>query len=146
MSSTIPAAINALTVMFAAAGVAVFDGVIPTNPPDEYVGVAIADPDNPSVEGTQDWAALGNRRKAEDYAVRCEASSWSGDGTMAARRARTFALLAACEAAVVADPSLQGALVSGDAWIGTVSMIAWDSPKGPVATLNFSVHCTRTRI
>lgn len=143
--SSIPAAVDALVAMFrAATPVDVYDGTYPTNPADDYLAVGVADPDNPSVDGTQDWGGLGTRRRHESYDIRCVLSSWSGGGTMKERRDAAFALLTVCETAVKADPSLQGVVTSGWASVSATQVVSGDTPQGPVCTVNFTVTVENT--
>jgi hypothetical protein len=150
--STIPAAIAALVAMFTAAlpAVQVFDSDITADVQKEYVGVAFpdsADPaGNPGVTFTQGWAALGAGRKFEEYDIRCQLSSWSGDGTIAARRTRAFAMFAACQTALRADSLLAGALPTGAATTGPGQLIDADTQYGPTCTLAFTVEVRNVRI
>lgn len=149
-SSTVPAAIDGLLALLAsqsalAAPVEIIDGQPTTSTPVDYVAVGIADGDSPSVDGSQDWSQIGMQRRKEDYTIRCEASSWSGGGSTKERRDRAFALFAACEAAVRADPTL-GASVIQAAVGDTFSVIQAQTTQGPVCTVNFTVHVQITRM
>lgn len=152
--STIATAVAALvtTLTNANPGVLVIDGPPTTELPNDYVAVDISD-SGPATQGTQDWAALGNRRKQEDYTIRCEASSWSGntgagsgDYGMSGPRARAWQLFDACEAAIRADPTLGGVTGLRQAQVTEFDGTATQTPKGPVYTVGFHVHVSITRI
>lgn len=150
MTSTIPAAIDGLLALLTsqpalAAPVEIIDGQPTTQTPIDYVAVGIADGDNPSVDGSQDWSQTGMQRRKEDYTIRCEVSSWSGSGTTKERRDQAFALFAACEAALRADPTLNASVIQAEI-AADFSVIQTRTKKGPVCTINFTVHVQITRM
>ena len=151
--STIPAAITALMSMFAAAlpDVAVFDSDVTGAVPDEYVGVAFPDAEDPTtspaVTFEQDWGGIGGAPLREEFEIRCEIATWSGGDTLAARRVRALALFASCQNAVRADHGLQSSIsASGSARVSGGQMVTGDSPQGPLCTLNFTVQVSNVRI
>lgn len=103
-SSTIPAAIDGLLALCRArpelaAPVEVFDG-FPRRPIDNLDFVAVGGKAEPVADGTQDAAALGNRRRNETYTIRVYCSSSRGTADQKVTRDRVFALMAAVEKAV----------------------------------------------
>jgi hypothetical protein len=151
--STVPAAVTALGAIWAAAlpDVQIFAYELTDDVQDDYVAVAYPDAGdptgNPGVSGVQDWASLGAGSKSEEYDIRCELSSWAGDGTPADRVARAFAMFAVLQDALRADPGLQGSL-GGSGWAktGSFSVLAGDPEKGPVCTMPFAVEVRNVRI
>jgi hypothetical protein len=119
VSSRLDDVMTALAALFAGlpalAGVVVSDG-----PPLDGMGspdfVLVGDdglPDSTAeITVEQEWADLACTRRHETGEVICSALSQTGDTDMQARRDRAFALFAACEAAVLADQTLGGVVLS----------------------------------
>lgn len=140
-TTTLPSCIDALVNLFTLAcpGTQVFDGQPLTNDPlTEFVAVAIALGDAPSVDGwDQGWAGLGARRRFEGYSIHCQVGTWGGAGPMKGFRDRAFVLLGACIAAVDADPTL-GFPPPFVCEIRPRVLIDAQSPKGPVCQVEFA--------
>lgn len=146
-TSRIPAVIDALVSTLTAGlpGVTVIDGPLVNVPDGDYVTVGWT-PDNDTTTGTQTWAGVGNRARDEHIEVPCYCDSFSGSTAVSARRAAAFALMAAAENAVRADPSL-GGLVSapGVAEIGTYTERQEQTDAGVAVGVVFHITVT-TRI
>lgn len=144
-TSTAPAAITALVALWKArpglSGVDVHDGQPMSQSSADYICVG-HDPADPltAVEGGQVPASLGNRARTETYDVLCSLASTSGATDMAERRARAMALFAEVEAAVRADVTLSGAVMT--AQVGTYSLIQEQTNQGSAAGLRFRITCT----
>lgn len=112
-TSRAPAVIDALVALCrtapALAGVTVQDGPQVTSKHLKAV-VCIGwdgDEDNDqAVEAQQEWAGLGAKAKDETLQVTCAALAWHGSTTTKPVRDRAYALVAAVEDALRADPSL----------------------------------------
>lgn len=114
-ASRVPDAIDALMAVFAAApaldGVHVFDGPPVTGSPLKdvvFVGYD-GDPEGDggqAVEFSQEWSSIGQKAKDETFTVNCAVLAWRGSTAVRPVRERAFALLAAVEDALRADPSL----------------------------------------
>ena len=112
------AALNAAPAL---SGVRIFDGPeIDTSYPNDWIAVGHDGSDDGDFEAaaaSQEYAPIGALRKNEDGALSCVLSTWDGTTDITARRVRAFALLAAVEDVVRADPSFSGAVL----WAGLES-------------------------
>ena len=109
-TSRIPAVVTALFSAFdAATDATVFDGRWVTTPDGDYLTVGWT-PDDEGSSGSQEWVGLGNRARTERIDIPCYIDSYSGDVDTASRRNAAFTILAACENALRADPTLGGAV------------------------------------
>jgi hypothetical protein len=108
-TSRIPAAVDALIASFTAAGLKVWDGPVVTDDfaPAVFVGYD-GNPDGTfeAVTGTQDWAALGAKRRSETFSVICAAVALSGGTATKPGRDAVYALLDIVGTTLRADPSL----------------------------------------
>lgn len=112
-TSRAPAVVDALVALCEAAaaldGVTIHDGPQPTSDPLKAV-VCIGwdgDEDNDlAVETSQEWAGLGALAKDESLLVTCAAVAWHGETTTKPVRDSAYAMVAAVEDALRADPSL----------------------------------------
>ncbi|YCK35176.1 hypothetical protein ACNF49_14135 [Actinomadura sp. ATCC 39365] len=114
-TSRVPDVLDALVALFGSAPaldrVKVFDGPPVTGSPVTdavFVGYD-GDPDGDggqAVEFTQEWASIGQRARDETFTVTCAVLAWRGSTAVRPVRERAFALLAAAEDALRADPSL----------------------------------------
>lgn len=75
-----------------------------TNPNDPSSGAASAD---------QQWPYAASAFRREELTVHCMALAWSNDGDFKTIRDQAFAQMAAFSAAIVADPTLSGAVLMG---------------------------------
>jgi hypothetical protein len=90
-------------------GVSFFDGpAIGQDSPKRVV--IIGDDGDPESdvesEFTQEWANMSRTRKRETGEIPCCVIAWEGGTDMKSQRDRAFVLLAACELALLADPTL----------------------------------------
>lgn len=114
-TSRAPAVIDALVALFenAAAldGVKVIDGPVVTNDP-LHKAVFVGYDGDPEVDGgeavtfSQDWASIGQKAKDETFTVTCAVAVWKGSTKVKPVRDLAYALLAAVENTLRADPSL----------------------------------------
>jgi hypothetical protein len=104
--------------------------------------------DGEATNSDQEWVGLGtNNRRDEAIQVTCSALSWIGDNSPTTARARAYALVDACEAAVLADTTLglgppgqpgavRNAMVSG------LQLFQANNAGGAKARVVFTVSCT----
>lgn len=145
-TSRIPAAVEALVSIFDAATTAtVIDGRWVRVPDGDYLTVGWT-PDDEGSSATQDWVGLGNRARNEMIDIPCYIDSFSGDTTTASRRNAAFGVLASCEDAVRADPTLGGVVPQpGWAQIGSYRERIEQVEKGLAVGVVFHV-LIQTRI
>lgn len=112
-TSRVPDAIDALVALFGAApaldGVKVVDGPLVTGDPlREAICVAYdgAEGGGEAVDIQQEWASIGQKARNETFTITCAVVVWGGATKVRPARERAFALLAAVEDALRADPSL----------------------------------------
>jgi hypothetical protein len=119
--------LTALRASSALSGVGIYDGLQVTM---EFTtdGIAVGhdgstDDDDVSVGSvSQDYAPLGAVAKYEDGTVNCFLWSLDGGTDVTVRRTRAFALLAAIEVAVKADPTLSGACMLANVASADISL------------------------
>jgi hypothetical protein len=144
VSTAIPAAITALISTIQAAsgltGVTVHDGKPETAETPDWIAVGYDPQAETAVDFDREWAALGQQRMEEEFAIYCTLRSGSGDEVMSTRRARAFALLDIVSAAVAANPTLSGA-VRVAAVHGQGSLLQAETGSGAAAGLRFRVDC-----
>lgn len=122
-TSRTAAAIDAVVAGAGAAltNVLVLDGEV-TDDPGDWLFVGIGDPDDEgfakAAETRHAWAGLGNHARNQEGDIWCVAQASSGDSMKAARDA-AFAIVAAVETFLRADPTLGGVLTPGWARHGT---------------------------
>lgn len=113
-TSRVPDVIDALVALFDAApgldGVKVVDGPIVTNDPLPEA-VFVGYDGNPEGDGEagdfrQEWASIGQKAKDERFTITCAVVVWRGSTKVKPARDRAFALIAAVEDALRADPAL----------------------------------------
>src|SRR5437763_791935 len=106
-TSRIPATLDALvTILTSALGstVTVIDGPLVTVPDGDYLTVG-ATPAGDTTTGRQTWIGVGpSKVRGEEIDVPCYCDSYSGSTAVSARRNAAFALMAAAENALRADP------------------------------------------
>ncbi|HEY9389173.1 MAG TPA: hypothetical protein VIR27_05295 [Mycobacteriales bacterium] len=117
-TSAIPAVIDYLVATLTASltEVRVIDGPgITDDSAENWLFIGVDDPDSDSAptaaEAESDWSALGARQRREDIVVHCAAISYSGDDVMKTVRDTAFVTAAGVEKAIVADPTLAGAVL-----------------------------------
>lgn len=140
MASTIPAVLDHLLASWALAlpGVQVVDGQ-PLAPEPDVVCVGFTgDPGEPAVEATEDRGQLAPGADRERYDITCLASSLKGGTDARAVRVRAFELVEAIRADLQRDLRLGGLVMS--ARLAVLSLTAYQSPDGAVATVQFAVR------
>jgi hypothetical protein len=109
MDDVTAALIAAWSALPALAGVSIYDGPGISQAPDLDL-VMVGDDGDPESDVLstfeQEWANLSHTRRSERGEIPCAAIAQSGETDMNGRRVRVFQLLAACESALVADPTL----------------------------------------
>lgn len=147
-TSRIPAVIDALVSTLTAAlpGVDVIDGPLITLPDGDYLTVG-ATPAGDTTTGRQTWIGVGpSKVRGEQIDVPCYCDSYSGSTTVSTRRNAAFALMAAAENALRADPSLGGVLtVPGIAQIESYADYQEQTESGLAVGVVFHITCN-TRI
>lgn len=152
-SSRAPAAVAALLSTLQAApalaGVPVFDGPVVT---DDYRDALFIGYDGDthgereSIVTDQQWAGLGAKKRTETITILCAAVAVSGDGTALDARTRAYALMAATENVLRADPSMAQTPTPFIAAVSAPRLLYdWLEMTGLQARLTFSVHI-ETRI
>ncbi len=132
--STVPAVIDALLTGLRArpalADVLVVDGM----PAEDLTGrrlLTIGGQDAPTAEGGQEWGALGNGRRTEDYVIRLYASADVGGVEQKAARDAAFSVVAEVAAFLRADPSLGGLIVGQGVEMGSAFSLTQTGPDTP---------------
>lgn len=147
-TSRIPAVLDALVSTLTAAlpAVTVIDGPLVRVPDGDYLTVG-ATPENDRPTGQQTWIGVGPTKvRGEEIDVPCYCDSYSGSTAVSTRRNAAFAILAAAETSLRADPSLGGVLtVPGIAEISTYSDYQEETEKGLAVGVVFHITC-KTRI
>lgn len=139
VSSTIPAALDALVAAFTAIGdVQVIDGR-PLSIDEDYLAVGFAsDPEQAAVTVSDEPSDAGLSQTAESYDVACVASAWDGDSVLKVARDRVFEIFDAAVAAVSADHTLSGAVMR--ARLSSDGLIQDVAVEGVLAVIPFTVH------
>lgn len=90
-------------------GVTIYDGPPVSSAPDADL-ITVGDDADPSSDAAsafeQEWANLSHSRRSERGEIVCATVAQNGSTALVSTRARAFELLAACEAALLADPTL----------------------------------------
>ena len=151
MPSKIPGAFSAVVSMFRAGlpNLTVIAGPGATDMADtSYVLVGVADPDESTyadaVTGSQQWAQLGGKFRDEHFSIHCVAVAWNGDSDSVKALTDVFAIVDAAGNALVADPTLGGALLYA-VGLTSIRVRLGQDANGAYAHLPFDVEC-RTRI
>jgi len=157
-TSRVPATIDYLVAAFTAAStlgaatppVAVYDGPVLTDAPDQLIlWVGMDDPNSGeapiAAESDTEWAALGALAQNEEFTIHCVAEAWGGADQVRAIRLTAYGIVAAVETLLRADVSLGGTLPSGWARV-TGSQLRQDNvQQGAIARVAFNINC-RARI
>jgi hypothetical protein len=144
-TSTVPAAIDALVRIFAAApeleGVVVRDGpAIESTAALEVLSVGWT-----GVEGETDIESqfvgegLGGNPDREQSSIRCAAAVLAGNTDVVAARARAYALMTGAATAIARDRTLQRTVMR--AMIGSHSLSQDQTDRGLQAVVVFTVDC-----
>jgi hypothetical protein len=138
VSASWPTVWDAFLTFAAAAlpGLQIVDGETGTYLAFDYLQVT-------SVEGTDTPATIGLPiRYNEAYRLNCLLRAYAGNVDPSARRARAAALYGALRDALVADPSMGGA-VNGRAYLTNYRLVAGPTEKGgSAADVEFAVEIT----
>ncbi|MGH3097873.1 MAG: hypothetical protein ACRDMV_17970 [Streptosporangiales bacterium] len=140
-ASTVPAAVEALVAAFTDAlpDAVVRDGpVVTSSGAQEVVTVGYTGTEGENaVEGTLRVQGLAVSPSRETYTVWCAASVARGSGDIAKARAAAYGLLAGCGAALAADQTLGGPVMS--ARLGDARLVQSKTPKSAAVTVVFGV-------
>lgn len=147
-TSRVPAVIDALLATAKnAAGltdVLVLDGFGLTEEPGDFLMVGVDDPDRTdaaaSASSEQEWAHANHTDRDERGAITCAALSWNGDANQKAARDAAYAITAALEDSLRADPTLGG--VDGLLWTGfgqSSQLTQTQDDQGALALIVFTV-------
>jgi hypothetical protein len=141
--STVPAAINALVAVangLGLVGTAVIDGPKVGNPnTQEALTIGFQDEQTETVvEVEYGSEGMAVAREREQYNVNCAAMVLRGSAKMPEARTRSYEILAAFGAGLLADHTLGGAVMS--ATIGSATLAEQQTPKGAIATVKFTVQ------
>jgi hypothetical protein len=104
-----------------------------------WVAVGWDRTDQPGVLATVTDTAAGGRRGLEQYDVTCLLSLAHGDQDPPTVVGELFAAYEAFAAAIVATPTLGGAVMR--AWPASYDLIPNETETGDSAELRFTVHC-----
>jgi hypothetical protein len=117
-------------------GVAVISG-------REYTeAVVIGDDGDPESENeptfVQEWANMAQTKRSETGDVPCAAIATTGSSSSDAVRERAFQILAAVEAALVADKTVGGVVFAAELTEGAARTVA--NSAGSAVVVPFSIH------
>lgn len=148
VASRVPATLTQLTSIattaVASLGCKVYRGPFVTGDPGKALFIAYdGDPagDFRGVVANSDWAGLGARSRDETFTVTCAITINSGDPDVARATDDTYAILAAFEAAVRADPSVNQAPRFTAAITGG-ELFTMPHPGGLQVRLSFNVSAS----
>lgn len=146
-TSVIPTLIDALVTAARTAlpSAQVYDGYGVTDDPGDFLMVGVEDgsASGPagSAESRQSWPHVGHQVRDEEGDVHCFAVSWNGDGDQKAARDAAFAITAAVENLLRADPSLGIAAQVMRTGFGTSQRLEQDQDQhGAIALVAFDIH------
>jgi hypothetical protein len=121
------------------AGVVTFDGQPVTNdaPADWFTVGFVTDDGAGSYQQAPDPSGVATQEVGE---VRCHLACNTGDGDPSITRDRAFALVAALQGAIEADPTLGGRLPPGSALSLATQVMAVQNSQGSASSLLVTVH------
>jgi hypothetical protein len=140
MTSTVPAAIDALVALWRGAldGVQVADGE-PIEIENDLLVVGFIDvPGEAAVTSTRTREQLAAEPDRESYDITCLASSFSGVTDFKTVRDTAYGLVNTAAAALAGDDTLDGLVMQSR--ITADDLIQEQTEKGAVATVRFTVH------
>lgn len=146
-TSVIPAVIDYLvthaTTALSASSVIVYDGFGTSDEPGDFLMIGVDDPESVntafSADSVQQWAHANYTARDEEGDVTCAALSWNGDCDQKAARDAVFAITAALENLLRADPTLAGAVLWSS--YGTSTQLTQNqSNDGAMSLVVFKVH------
>lgn len=143
--AALPLVISALSTRWSAlpalAGVTVFTGP-PVGDPSSGDYLFVGDDSDPESDTIstfeQEWVDMAHTRRAETGEIICAMVSDSGDTDILTRMMRAFTLLSACEADLVADPTLGGVVAMAELVIGQHRPI--QNASGAASVVPFTVR------
>ena len=151
-TTVVPAVIDYLVSTFQASlalgantpPVAVYDGPVTTGQPSQLVlWVGVNDPDSIAApigaESEQAWAGLGARQRDEWITVHLVAEAWAGTTDVKAIRTAVFAIVAAVEVIMQADPTMGGLVQFTDPTMPQLQLRQNNTAAGQVARVMFSI-------
>lgn len=155
-ASAVPALIDALVATGLAAypqatsSVQVFDGVGNTDQDTGsqlWIGVQPSTPDDAaglpeSAVSQQIWPYSSGTFRRENLAIHCVAQCWTGDSdqaTVKAMRDAVYAIVAVFTAAIVADPTLSGAIWEISEPLGNSALFQIQDNNGTLARVSYDI-------
>lgn len=145
-TSAVPAVIDALfTAADAAlATVTVYDGFGVSDDAGDFLMIGVEDPDSQdaatSADAEQSWANADGTARDETGTVTCAALSWNGDADQKAARDAVYAITAAVEDLLRADPSLGIATVLWTSFGTSQQLTQAQDEQGALALLVFRIQ------
>lgn len=143
-TSRLPAVIDALIETFGTVtDLTVFDGPefsLTEDAVGEFVIVG-GNGDRSAESGSlaQTWAGMGHHSRNEEGGVDCALVVQTGDSVIKTSRDRVFVLLGELETALVADPTLGGAVMAGWMLPLSASIEAEENGLGSYVRLSFTI-------
>lgn len=144
-TSVIPALIDALHAAATTAlpSVKVYDGFGVTNDPGDFLMIGVEDADletaASSATSEQSWAHATGTQRDEAGELTCVALSWNGDGNPKTARDGAFAITAAVENLLRADPDLGLTNLLWTGYGSTVELSQGQGDTGAEALVVFKV-------
>lgn len=145
-TSAIPAVIEALHAhaLTALPGLAIVTiGYPVTEDPGDFLMIGVDDPDAEranAASSQQRWAHANHTTRDEVGEVRCTALAWNGDSSAVHALRDAFAITAAFEASLRADPTLGLANVWNVGFGVETTLNQWLDGAGAFARVDFSVE------
>lgn len=145
-TSVIPAVIDALVDLArdVLTDVSVYDGFGLSEDPGDFLMIGVGDPDSSTLDkaasSAQGWTYANTTTRDEEGDVTCAALSWNGDADQKTARDSVFAITAALEDALRANPSLG---LDNLLWTGygpTSDLDQNQDGSGAMALLVFTIH------
>ena len=135
---------NAATIGQATPPVTVYDGPQTTAAPSQLVlWVGLDDPDTDQVAPSaaaaqQEWAAIGRLGRNEISTIHCVAEAWTGADDIRSMRVAAFAIVAAVETLVRADP-FSGLALFPDPGVTGLELRQNNTQTGSQARVSFQI-------
>jgi len=153
-TSVVPALIDALlqqaSAVLSGDLIRVYDGMMVTSDPGDYLMVGVDDPDAEgfasAADAEQEWRGLGAQKKNQSGGIWCVAESRNGQGDPKTARDGAYAIVAAVEDLCRDDPTLGGALATGWVSAGGDERLSQSRVGGAAARVAFRVNFSQVRI
>jgi len=124
--------------------VRVYDGMMVTSDPGDYLMVGVDDPEADgfaqAADADQSWAGLGAQAKNQAGGIWCVAESRNGQGDPKTARDGAYGIVGAVEDLCRDDPTLGGALSSGWVSVGGDERLSQSRSGGASARVAFRVN------